>query len=109
MPVAPRTLASLARANQKARQNPTNLARAVVSETRLGGGCSLIGRVKVSIDNTVVNIASRELKKGTVHQELNECVKRFVDLKHFLETCASLLKRVNRDPLDDSLKKYVDA
>ena len=64
---------------------------------------------KVRIDNTVVNIASRELKKRTVHRELNECVKRFVDLKHFLETCASLLKRVNRDPLDDSLKKYVDA
>ena len=64
---------------------------------------------KVRIDNTVVNIASRELKKRTVHQELNECVKRFVDLKHFLETCALLLKRVNRDPLVDSLKKYVDA
>ena len=64
---------------------------------------------KVRIDNTVIDIASRELKKRIVHQELNESVKRFVELKHFLETCASLLKRVNRDPLDKSLKKYVDA
>ena len=31
-----------------------------------------------------------------------------MDLKHFLETCASLLTNVNKDPLDDSLKKYVD-
>ena len=63
---------------------------------------------QVHIDNTVVNIASRELKKRIVHQELNESVKRFVELKHFLETCASLLKHVKRDPLDKSLMEYVN-
>ena len=31
-----------------------------------------------------------------------------MDLKHFLETCASLLKHVGQDPLDDVLKKYVE-
>ena len=55
-----------------------------------------------------MNIASRELNTRNVYKELKESVKRFVGLKHFLETCASLLTNVNKDPLDDSLKKYVD-
>ena len=48
---------------------------------------------EVRIDKTVIKIASEEHESGNEIQELKECTRRFVHLKHFLETCDTLLKK----------------
>ena len=59
---------------------------------------------QVRVGTTTFSIKSDEHATENAIEELKECIKHFVHLKHFLETCVSLLGKAKKEPVCESLK-----
>ena len=62
---------------------------------------------KVRVGSTVINIESSDHVSGNNVANLKMCAKRFVLLKHFIDTCEVLLSKAKSEPVYTDLEKFV--